>query len=88
MARTEIRGEIVKLDYTVLQDTNFTDCKLVFAGGRPPLLKDCDFNNCEFIFEGAADHTRNFLVMLVKSGAASLVVGEMLGLPNWGPKVG
>lgn len=81
--RAEVRGEIIKLDYATLRDTNYINCKLVFAGGRPPSMVNCDFIESEFILEGPADATRFFLSVLAKSGAGDLVVKGMLGLQDW-----
>ncbi len=86
--RAEVRGEIVKLDYSTLRDTVYLECKLIFEGGRPPILINCDFRNCEFIFEGAALNTQMFLTLLANSGAADLVVNSMLGLKDWTQKNG
>ena len=84
--RPVVQGEVVRLDYATLRDTIFRDCKLVFEGGRPPSMNGCDFIECEFILEGPAQNTQIFLTLLAKSGAAELVVGQMLGLTNWAPK--
>lgn len=85
--RSVVQGEVVRLDYTVLRDTIFRSCKLVFEGGRPPSMIGCDFVDCEFILEGAARNTQIFMTLLAKGGAGELVVHQMLGLSDWkGPK--
>jgi hypothetical protein len=81
--RTEVRGELVRLDYSVLRDTNFVECKLIYGGGRPPILQNCDFIDSEFILEGHAQATAHFLAILGRSGAGHLVIHQMLGLTNW-----
>lgn len=86
--RPEITGDIIKLDYATLRDTKYVDCKLIFAGGRPPVMQNCDFIECEFILEGPAQSTLHFLESLAHSGGAELVVKGMLGLVNWKPSDG
>ncbi|MEQ8340075.1 MAG: hypothetical protein RID15_13860 [Marinovum algicola] len=86
--RTEVTGEVVKLDYARLSNTKFFQCKLVYEGGRPPMMENCDFIECEFILEGAARNTQAFLTLLANSGAEDLVVHGFLNLNSWGPKSG
>lgn len=81
--RTVVRGDVVKLDYAVLRDTQFVNCKLVYGGGRPPIMTGCDFIDSEFILEGPAEATAYYLHILANSGAGELVVNQMLGLTDW-----
>lgn len=68
-ARTKtIEGEIVKLDYGEFRNTIFKNCKMIYAGGRPPTLVNNDFLNCEWIFEGEAQNTVLFLKTMYESG--------------------
>lgn len=87
-SRPVVRGEIVKLDYATLRETIYRGCKLVFEGGKPPIMENCDFVGCEFIFDGPAGNTQAFLRMLVGAGGASLVVNDMLGLKDWAARGG
>lgn len=84
--REKVSGELIKLDYATLSDTEYRGCKLVYEGGRPPSLQNIDFIECEFIFDGSAMNTLHFLFMLAHSGDTDLVVKKMLGLSNWGPQ--
>ncbi|MCR9088669.1 MAG: hypothetical protein NXH97_18210 [Rhodobacteraceae bacterium] len=84
--RPIVEGEIIKLDYATLQDTIFRNCKMIYGGGRPPTMINCVFDACEFIFEGPALNTQMFMASLANGGAEDLIIGTMLGLPNWGPK--
>ena len=81
--RPEVIDQVVRLDYAVLRDTVYRKCKLVFEGGRPPIMSGCDFIECEFIFEGPARNAQEFLTILAHGGAAELVVHGMLGLHTW-----
>lgn len=83
--RKTIEGELVRLDYAMIRDTDFFRCKLVFEGGRPPQLDNVSVNECEFIFEGPARNTHNFLILLAHA-EPELVVKGMLGLSNWEQK--
>lgn len=86
--RPEIKDQIVQLDYQTLQDTIYRECKLVFKGGRPPIMTGCDFIDCEFILEGEAMNTLFFLGSIAHSGADALVVNDLLGLKKWALKDG
>jgi hypothetical protein len=84
--RKLVKDAVVRLDYSTLQDTTYEDCKLVFEGGRPPVLINCSFVRCEFVLDGPALNTQAFLTMLARTrDGADLVVNGMLGL-SWGPK--
>ena len=63
-----IEGEIVKLDYADFRDTEFKNCKMIYAGGRPPTLVNNGFTNCEWISEGEAQNTVLFLKSMYDSG--------------------
>lgn len=88
MDRPTVTNDVVRLDFAVLRDTVYQGCKLIYEGGRPPIMDGCDFVECEFIFQGNALNTQAFLTMLAHSGAAELVVNGMLGLADWGRKNG
>lgn len=79
----KVSGEVVKLDYSILRDTAFSNCKMIYEGGRPPELHNVSITNCEFILEGAARNVQNFLAMIAQGGDAELVVHKMLGLTDW-----
>lgn len=63
-----VENQIVKLDFGSFQHTEFRRCKLVYAGGRPPLLVDNNFVDCEWVFVGEAQNTVEFLKALVRAG--------------------
>ena len=79
-----VEGEVVVLDYAVLEGMHLYRCKLIYRGGRPPTLVNCTFEECEFIFEGSALTTVAFLraIALGDSGGRELVLNGMLGLPK------
>lgn len=63
-----IENEIVRIDYGVFQNTEFRNCKLVYAGGRPPILVQNRFIDCEWVFTGEAQNTIDLLKGLASSG--------------------
>lgn len=83
--KKEVSGQVLHLDYQEFSDQVFHRCKLVYSGGRPPVMNNVDVIECEFIFEGAALNTVHFMGTLAHSGDVDLVVHQMLGLTGWGP---
>lgn len=83
-----IVGTIVKLDYGKFENTTFKECKLIYEGGRPPVMVNCAFIDSEFIFEGPALNTVGFMAAIARGGGegAELIVHQMLGLTTWSPK--
>ena len=80
-----IKNQVINLDYQEFENKRLENCKLVYAGGRPPILRGTTIINCEFILEGPALNTANFLTLISHSGDAKLVVQSLLGLKNWKP---
>jgi hypothetical protein len=78
-----VENEIVKLDYGTFQNTEFRRCKLVYAGGRPPLMAGNRFLECEWVFVGEAQNTVEFLKALARSGGGfhELVSRTLFGSP-------
>ncbi|WP_428925007.1 hypothetical protein [Marinibacterium sp. SX1] len=83
-----VKGEVVHLDYATLENARYEECKLVYEGGQPPSLINVDIIGCEFLFEGKAQNTIKLLRYIVDLGDAPLVVNQVLGLKNWGPRDG
>ena len=86
--RPKVVNSIIRLDYSVLKDTTYEGCTLVYEGGRPPTMTGCDFVKCEFVLEGPARNTQEYLSSLARGLDAKLVVVDMLGISGWEPKVG
>ena len=63
-----VENEVVRIDYGVFQNTEFRNCKLVYAGGRPPIMVQNRFVDCEWIFMGEAQNTVDLLKGLAASG--------------------
>lgn len=63
-----VENQIVQLDFGTFQNTEFRHCKLVYAGGRPPLMVNNAFVECEWVFVSEAQNTVAFLKMLAASG--------------------
>ena len=66
--RKIVENEVVNLDYKTFQHTEFRRCKLVYAGGRMPILVDNRFVDCEWLFVGEAQNTVEFLKALAGAG--------------------
>ncbi len=49
--------ETVALDGEAFSDCEFRDCRMVYAGGKPPEFSNCRFEGVEWKFEGAAAAT-------------------------------
>ena len=49
--------ETVALDGQEFSDCEFRDCRLVYAGGEPPVFNRCRFHDCDWRFEDAAANT-------------------------------
>jgi hypothetical protein len=67
-AQKLLENQIVQLDFGTFQHTEFRNCKLVYAGGRPPLMVNNSFVDCEWVFVSEAQNTVSFLKMLASSG--------------------
>jgi hypothetical protein len=40
--------ETVALDGETFTDCEFRDCRMVYAGGDPPVFADCRFHDCDW----------------------------------------
>jgi hypothetical protein len=67
--------ETVSLDGGHFEDCEFRQCRLVYAGGAPPVFVGCRFDGCEWKFEGAAANTLAHLKIVWGSGGKALVQG-------------
>ncbi len=76
-----IREQTIVLDADHLVKKSFINCRLVFAGGLPPVLQDCDFIDSNFALDGAALNTASFLASLAHAGdSPKAVVFAILGI--------
>ena len=67
--------ETVALDGETFDACEFRDCRLVYAGGQPPVLTDCRFEDCEWRFDEAAGRTLTHLKVVWNAGGKSVVQG-------------
>ncbi|OXE36309.1 MAG: hypothetical protein CGW95_08330 [Phenylobacterium zucineum] len=51
---TIFNREIVQPDGEAFEDCEFRDCRMVYAGGEPPLFRQCRFEDCDWRFDDAA----------------------------------
>lgn len=70
---TIFNHETVALDGEGFSDCEFRGCRLVYAGGQPPMLRNCRFHDCEWKFEGAASSTLAFMRQVWTSGGKAQV---------------
>lgn len=67
--------ETVPLDGEAFSDCEFRECRLVYAGGEPPVFDNCKFDECDWKFEGAAAGTLAYLKVMWGAGAKGVVQG-------------
>jgi hypothetical protein len=72
--------ETVALDGETFTDCEFRDCRLVYAGGEPPVFTRCKFNDCDWRFEEAAARTFAYLKLLWQVGDKTVVQGIIKGV--------
>jgi hypothetical protein len=65
--------ETVVLDGEHFSSCEFRDCRLVYAGGVPPVFEDCRIDDCEWKFEEAAGRTLAYLKVVWLAGAKAPV---------------
>lgn len=65
--------ETVAMDGETFSGCEFRDCRLVYAGGEPPLFTDCSFIGCDWKFDEAAARTLVFLKRVWSAGGKSQV---------------
>lgn len=70
---TIFNHETVALDGEQFSDCEFRDCRLVYAGGEPPLFEGCRFDSCEWKFEHAAARTLAHLKLVWAQGGKAPV---------------
>ena len=64
-----LNHETVPLDGETFSDCEFRDCRLVYAGGEPPIFVRCRFDDCEWKYEDAAARTLAHLKLVWALGA-------------------
>jgi len=65
--------QTVALDGEIFQGCDFTACRLIYAGGEPPVFTDCRFDDCEWKFDKAASATLAYLKLMWTVGAKAAV---------------
>jgi hypothetical protein len=65
--------ETVSLDGETFTDCEFRDCRLVYAGGEPPVFKGCKFHTCDWKYEDAAARTLAHLKAVWNAGGKASV---------------
>jgi hypothetical protein len=65
--------ETVTLDGETFTSCEFRDCRLVYAGGEPPVFSGCKFVDCDWKQDDAAARTLAYLKVLWNAGAKPTV---------------
>ena len=64
-------GKNVTVDFDEFVDCEFTNCEIIYEGGRLPVFENCVFNNCRFSLKQKADNTLGYLTFLYQNLAGS-----------------
>jgi hypothetical protein len=78
--------ETVALDGEDFQGCEFIQCRLVYAGGKPPSFTDCRFDACEWKFDDAASRTLAHLKVVWNAGGKAVVQGLIKEITGGGGK--
>jgi len=70
---TIFNHETVPLDGESFEGCEFRACRLVYAGGEPPVFRDCRFEDCEWRFEDGAAHTLAHLKTVWNAGGKAQI---------------
>jgi len=73
MPSTTYSHETVALDGETFVDCEFRDCRLVYAGGEPPVFRDCKFHDCDWRQDDAAARTLAYLKVVWNAGGKATV---------------
>jgi hypothetical protein len=65
--------ETVALDGETFDGCEFRDCRLVYAGGEPPVFAGCRFHDCEWRQDEAAARTLAYLKVVWNAGGKAAV---------------
>ena len=65
--------ETVTLDGESFEDCEFRDCRMVYAGGEPPVFESCSFHDCDWKQDDAAARTLAYLKVLWNAGGKATV---------------
>ncbi len=72
---TIFNHETVALDGQHYDGCTFQSCRMVYAGGPPPVFTDCSFADCEWTFGDAAARTLAYLKLMWAVGGKAPVQG-------------
>ena len=70
---TIFNHETLTLDGESFFDCEFRACRLIYAGGPPPVFTDCRFEDCDWKMEDAAARTLAHLKMVWSVGGKAPV---------------
>lgn len=65
--------ETLFVDGESFRDCEFRDCRLVYAGGPPPVFEGCKFHGCDWRQDEAAGRTLAYLKALWNVGEKATV---------------
>lgn len=65
--------ETVAMDGESFSGCEFRDCRLVYAGGEPPVFVDCSFVGCDWKYDASAARTLAYLKVVWSVGGKAPV---------------
>jgi hypothetical protein len=63
------QNKTIALDNQEFHSCTFRNCRLVYSGGRPPVLEGCSFDSVVLLFAAAAGDTLNFMRPCIIEGS-------------------
>ena len=69
--------ETVTLDGETFTDCEFRECRLVYAGGEPPVFRGCSFIGCDWKYDEAAARTLAHLKLVWSLGEKASVQAQI-----------
>jgi hypothetical protein len=72
------------LDNQEFHSCTFRNCRLVYSGGKPPVLDTCSFEDVSLIFAASAGETLNFMRAMYHRGFQNLIDTTFNSIRNRG----
>jgi hypothetical protein len=74
----------IALDNQEFHSCTFRTCRLVYSGGKPPVLEACSFDGFSLIFAASAGDTLNFMRAMYHRGFENLIDTTVNNIRNNG----
>jgi hypothetical protein len=66
-------NKTIALDNQEFNSCTFRNCRLIYSGGKPPVLDTCSFVGSSLIFAASAGETLNFMRVMYHRGFQNLI---------------